>query len=107
MIIGPCPCPGGPALPAQHRATHPRRRRRAGAGETPAGDGELDPEARLPLDEEAHRLLLDGVPAVFVSNQAAVFLVKPEVTGYATAASDGEWPGQFSSPLTLDVERAG
>ena len=68
-------------------------------------DQELDPATRFPLYEEAHRLLLADAFAVVLSNQANVFLVKPEVTGYTTTPSDGEWPGQWASPLTLDVER--
>ena len=68
-------------------------------------DQDLNPETRFPLYEEAHRLLLADAFAVVISNQANVFLVKPEVTGYTTTPSDGEWPGEWASPLTLDVTR--
>jgi oligopeptide transport system substrate-binding protein len=68
-------------------------------------DQDLNPETRFPLYEEAHQLLLDDAFAVVLANQANVFLVKPEVTGYTTTPSDGEWPGEWASPLTLDVER--
>ena len=68
-------------------------------------DQDLNPESRLPLYEEAHRLLLADAFAVVLSNDANTFLVKPNVTGYTTTPSDGEWPGQWASPLTLDVTR--
>jgi len=72
---------------------------------TQQADQDLDPDTRIPLYEEAHRLLLADAFAVVISNQANVFLVKPEVTGYTTTPSDGEWPGEWASPLTLDVTR--
>jgi len=68
-------------------------------------DQELDAAERMPLYEEAGRLLLDDVPGVVLSNEANVFLVKPYVTGYVPSPSDSEWPGQWASPLTLSVER--
>ena len=68
-------------------------------------DQDLDPETRMPLYEQAHELLLADAFAVVLANQANTFLVKPEVTGYKTTPSDGEWPGEWASPLTLDVTR--
>jgi oligopeptide transport system substrate-binding protein len=68
-------------------------------------DEDLDPETRFPLYEEAHRLLLADAVGVVISNQANVFLVKPNVTGYTPGPSDGEWPGQWASLLTIDVTR--
>ncbi len=68
-------------------------------------DQDLNPETRFPLYEEAHQLLLADAVGVVIGNQANVFLVKPEVTGYVTTPSDGEWPGEWASPLTLDVTR--
>jgi len=59
----------------------------------------------MPLYEQAHELLLADAFAVVLANQANTFLVKPEVTGYKTTPSDGEWPGEWASPLTLDVTR--
>jgi oligopeptide transport system substrate-binding protein len=68
-------------------------------------DQSLDPETRIGIYEEAHHLLLADVPAVFTGNDANVFLVKPYVSGYQTTPSDVEWPGEWASALTLDVER--
>ena len=68
-------------------------------------DKELDPAKRVPLYEQAHRILLEDAFAVVAFNQANVYLVKPSVTGYETTPSDGEWPGEWASPLTLDVTR--
>jgi oligopeptide transport system substrate-binding protein len=67
------------------------------------GDRELDLAKRLPFYEEAGRVLLNDVPGVFLANEANVFLVKPSVTGYTVTPSDVGWPGQWASPLTLDV----
>jgi oligopeptide transport system substrate-binding protein len=68
-------------------------------------DTELDPVTRTALYEDAHRLLLADVPAVFLQNAANMFLVKPTVTGYIPTASDFAFPGQCGSLLTLAVER--
>jgi oligopeptide transport system substrate-binding protein len=70
---------------------------------TARADAELDPEARVALYEEAGRILVDDVPAIFLYNWLDVGLVKPFVTGYATTAID-YWPG-WTSLLTIDVER--
>ena len=69
------------------------------------GDRELDPEIRLPFYEQASEILLADLPAVFAYSQANVFLIKPEVTGYDTSPLDIEFPGQFTSLMTIDVER--
>lgn len=69
------------------------------------GDTELDPEQRIAPYEQAGQVLIDELPAAFLFNLANNFLVKPNVTGYATTASDDQWPGQWASPLTIDVER--
>ena len=60
-------------------------------------DAELDPAKRLALYEEAQRLLIADAPAVFLVNPANMALVKPDVTGYATAVD--LWPGSMT-PLT-------
>jgi len=70
-------------------------------------DRELDPAARIPLYEEAERLLLADVPFVILGNQANVFLVKPEVSGYTLTATDVEWPGLFASMRTIDLGAGG
>ncbi len=68
-------------------------------------DTELDPERRVQLYQQAGEILVDDIPGPFAYNTANVFLVKPEVTGYQTTASDSEWPGQWASLLTIDVNR--
>ena len=70
------------------------------------GDRELDESKRFPLYEEAGRLLLADLPGVFLDNQANVYLVKPYVRGYTITPSDGEWPGEWASLLTLDITSA-
>lgn len=64
---------------------------------------ERDPERRLALYQEAERLLIAGVPSIFLHNWVNVLLIKPDVTGYATTPIDF-WPG-WTTPLTLDVVR--
>jgi oligopeptide transport system substrate-binding protein len=65
-------------------------------------DREMDPEKRITLAEEAHRLLLADVPAIFGFTFPQVFLVQPFVTGYNPSAPNQYWPGWWS-PLTVDV----
>jgi hypothetical protein len=47
-------------------------------------------------------LLVDDIPGPFLYNLTQVSLVNPNVTGYTPTALDVEWPGQFTSLLTLD-----
>ena len=68
-------------------------------------DVELDPAKRIPLYEQAGQILVDEQPGVFLFNNAVNVLVKPEVTGYQITPSDTEWPGQWTSLLTVDVQR--
>ncbi len=70
------------------------------------GDTSTDPEARIGFYEQAGQILVDDVPGPFLYNQAATFVVSPEVTGYTPTASDVEWPGYLGTPLTIDVNRA-
>jgi oligopeptide transport system substrate-binding protein len=67
-------------------------------------DAELDPEARIALYEEAGRLLVADVPAIFVHTASNQVLVKPYVTGYSLITPDGNWPAK-TNLLTVDVER--
>jgi oligopeptide transport system substrate-binding protein len=69
------------------------------------GDTTIDPEERIPFYEEAGRVLVDDVPGPFLYNLNNTVLVKPFVSGYTPSASDAEWPGQFASLLTIDIER--
>lgn len=70
------------------------------------GDTSTDPEARVGFYEQAGQILVDDVPGPFLYNQAATFVVSPEVTGYTPTASDVEWPGYLGTPLTIDVNLA-
>jgi hypothetical protein len=47
-------------------------------------------------------MLVDDQPGTFVMNLAGNFVVKPNVTGYTPNPAESEWPGQFSSLMTLD-----
>jgi ABC-type oligopeptide transport system substrate-binding subunit len=66
-------------------------------------DRELDPQRRIDLYEEANQLLLDDLPVVFLGSSAKNVLVRPAVTGYAVNAIEAEWPGLWTSPLTIDI----
>ena len=68
------------------------------------GDTTVDPEERLKFYEQAGQILIDDVPGPFLYNLAAVFVVKPYVTGYTPNASEVEWPGQFGSLMTIDID---
>jgi oligopeptide transport system substrate-binding protein len=68
-------------------------------------DTTLDPQARIQLYEQAHRLLLEDLPVAFLYNQANAILIRPQITGYTATALDVEWPGQFASLLTVDINR--
>lgn len=69
---------------------------------TNLGDTTIDPEERLGYYEQAHQILLDDQPGPFIFNLAANFVVNPSVTGYTPTAAESEWPGSFSSLMTLD-----
>ena len=68
-------------------------------------DVETDEAKRTALYEQASQILVDDVPGPFLYNLSNNVLIKPEVTGYEPTALDVEWPGQFTSLLTIDVER--
>lgn len=65
-------------------------------------DVSTDPEERVALYQQAGEILVADQPGVFLYNGSNVVLVNPAVTGYTATALDVEWPGQFTSPLTLD-----
>jgi oligopeptide transport system substrate-binding protein len=69
---------------------------------TDLGDTTVEPEERLGYYEEAGQILIDDVPGVFVMNLIGDFVVRPTVTGYTPTPSESEWPGQFSSLMTID-----
>jgi oligopeptide transport system substrate-binding protein len=60
-----------------------------------------DPQRRLELYEQAHQILIDEQAGINLYNPAAIFLVKPTVTGYEESPSDVEWPGLFGSNRTI------
>ncbi len=48
------------------------------------------------------QILVDDQPGPFLFNLVGVFVVSPTVTGYTPTPSESEWPGQFSSLMTID-----
>jgi oligopeptide transport system substrate-binding protein len=69
---------------------------------TNEADTLTDQEARLALYEQAGQLLVEDIPGPFLYNGTQVSLVSPAVTGNVATALDVEWPGQFTSLLTID-----
>ena len=68
---------------------------------TNQADHEADPAKRLALYEAAGQLLVDDVPGVFMSHAIFLYLVNPDITGYAPTPGDASWPGQTASLLTV------
>ena len=69
-------------------------------------DAELDQERRLELYQQAGEILVDDVPAPFLYSPSHQVLVKPDVTGYTATPLDVEWPGQFTSLLTIEEDES-
>jgi oligopeptide transport system substrate-binding protein len=69
---------------------------------TNEGDTTIDPAQRLKYYEQAGQILVDDQPSPFIFNPAGVFVVNPAVTGYTPSSNESEWPGQFSSLMTID-----
>jgi oligopeptide transport system substrate-binding protein len=67
------------------------------------GDTSVDPTERITAYEQAGQILVDDVPGPFLSNQAAMFVVNPKITGYTPTVDELEWPGEFSSLMTIDI----
>jgi oligopeptide transport system substrate-binding protein len=65
-------------------------------------DTSTDQAKRLELYQQAGQMLVDDIPGPFLYNLTQVSLVSPNVTGYTPTALDVEWPGQFTSLLTID-----
>lgn len=65
-------------------------------------DAETDEETRVELYEQASQILVEDVPGPFLYNLTNQVLVNPNVTGYQETSLDVEWPGQFTSLLTID-----
>jgi oligopeptide transport system substrate-binding protein len=66
------------------------------------GDTTIDPEQRVEYYEQAGQILVEDQPGPFVYHTAAAFMVNPAVSGYTPTPSESEWPGQFSSLMTID-----
>ena len=69
---------------------------------TEQGDTTIDPEERVSFYEQAGEVLVNDVPGPFLFNETGNFVVNPAVTGYTPNALEVEWPGQFSSLMTID-----
>lgn len=69
---------------------------------TKLGDTTVDQAKRMTYYEQAGQILVDDQPGPFIMNLAGVFVVNPAVTGYSPTPSESEWPGQFSSLMTID-----
>ncbi len=65
-------------------------------------DAEQDEATRMELYEQAGQILVDDAPGPFLYNLSNKMLVDPSVTGYTATVLDFEWPGQFTSQLTID-----
>lgn len=65
-------------------------------------DTSTDQAERITLYQQAGEMLVDDIPGPFLYNGSQVSLVNPNVTGYTATALDVEWPGQFTSLLTID-----
>lgn len=65
-------------------------------------DVEADPDRRVELYQQAGEILVADQPGPFLYNLSNNVLVKPNVTGYTATTLDVEWPGQFTSLLTID-----
>ena len=65
-------------------------------------DQSFDQTQRMELYQQAGQILVDDIPSPFLYNLSNIVLVKPNVTGYKATAVDAEWPGQFTSLLTVD-----
>ncbi len=65
-------------------------------------DTSTDQAERLALYQQAGEMLVNDIPGPFLYNGTQTSLVNPNVTGYTATALDAEWPGQFTSLLTID-----
>jgi oligopeptide transport system substrate-binding protein len=69
---------------------------------TKLGDTTVDQAERIKYYEQAGQILVDDQPGPFLINLLGVFVVNPAVTGYTPTPGESEWPGQFSSLMTLN-----
>ena len=68
---------------------------------THLGDTTVDQDQRIDYYKQAGEILVTDQPGPFIMNLAANFVVNPNVTGYTPTPAEGEWPGQFSSLMTI------
>ena len=68
------------------------------------GDTTVDEQKRIPFYEQAGQVLVDDVPGPFLYNRNNTVLVSDRVSGYTATSLDVEWPGQFTSLLTIDLK---
>ena len=68
---------------------------------THLGDTTVDQDQRIEYYKQAGEILVEDQPGPFIMNLAANFVVNPNVTGYTPTPAEGEWPGQFSSLMTI------
>ena len=68
---------------------------------THLGDTTVDQDQRIEYYKQAGEILVEDQPGPFIMNLAANFVVNPDVTGYTPTPAEGEWPGQFSSLMTI------
>lgn len=66
-------------------------------------DTTTDQAKRLELYQQAGEMLVDDIPGPFLYNGTTNVLVNPNVTGYTATALDVNWPGQFTSLMTIDI----
>jgi oligopeptide transport system substrate-binding protein len=66
-------------------------------------DAEFDPIKRMELYRQAQDVLLDSVPAAFMTNTINHYLVKPWVKGITTTPQDAAWPGDIN-PIGIDID---
>lgn len=60
-----------------------------------------DQAARIALYEQASQILVNDIPGPFLYNGTQTVLVNPALTGYTATPLDVEWPGQFTSLMTI------
>jgi oligopeptide transport system substrate-binding protein len=65
-------------------------------------DQSFDQAERVQLYQQAGQILVDDLPMAFLYNLSTTVLIQPGVTGYTATTLDVEFPGQFTSLMTID-----
>jgi oligopeptide transport system substrate-binding protein len=71
---------------------------------TNQADTLTDQDERIALYQQAGEILVNDIPGPFLYNGTQTVLVNPAVTGFTATALDVEWPGQFTSLMTITKE---